>query len=408
MRFRYTILIWWTTLYGGICMEIEAGELKQKIDRGDDVYILDVRTPQEYAAWKITYNKYRDLPLIPIDQLFSSTGMALRDVPKDKEIITVCAHGNRSMMAARLLSKFGFNVKSVKGGMAQWNNIYDIAMMPDNGNLPATIWQVRRISKGCIGYIVSSKIDRNAVIIDPTCAIEESFMKIANDNHLNITKVIDTHMHADHVSGVSRLARVTGADIYVSSSEGYNIQHDIELTVLQVKDNDKISISDGIHLLAIHVPGHTKGSMSLALSLEGGNHTGHYLFTGDTLFVDGIGRPDLRDKAEEDANDLYESYHQRIFKNFPNDTTILPTHFNTGSIVLEHEKPIYDTLEAIKKRVKLLSETKEEFIKALVGTTSPRPSNYKTITEINKNMIPCDQIELGDLEAGPNSCALKA
>jgi glyoxylase-like metal-dependent hydrolase (beta-lactamase superfamily II)/rhodanese-related sulfurtransferase len=408
MRFRYTILIWWTTLYGGICMEIEAGELKQKIDRGDDVYILDVRTPQEYAAWKITYNKYRDLPLIPIDQLFSSTGMALRDVPKDKEIITVCAHGNRSMMAARLLSKFGFNVKSVKGGMAQWNNIYDIAMMPDNGNLPATIWQVRRISKGCIGYIVSSKIDRNAVIIDPTCAIEESFMKIANDNHLNITKVIDTHMHADHVSGVSRLARVTGADIYVSSSEGYKIQHDIGLTVLQVKDNDKISISDGIHLLAIHVPGHTKGSMSLALSLEGGNYTGHYLFTGDTLFVDGIGRPDLRDKAEEDANDLYESYHQRIFKNFPNDTTILPTHFNTGSIVLEHEKPIYDTLEAIKKRVKLFSETKEEFIKALVGTTSPRPSNYKTITEINKNMIPCDQIELGDLEAGPNSCALKA
>jgi glyoxylase-like metal-dependent hydrolase (beta-lactamase superfamily II)/rhodanese-related sulfurtransferase len=408
MRFRYTILIWWTTLYGGICMEIEAGELKQKIDRGDDVYILDVRTPQEYAAWKITYNKYRDLPLIPIDQLFSSTGMALRDVPKDKEIITVCAHGNRSMMAARLLSKFGFNVKSVKGGMAQWNNIYDIAMMPDNGNLPATIWQVRRISKGCIGYIVSSKIDRNAVIIDPTCAIEESFMKIANDNHLNITKVIDTHMHADHVSGVSRLARVTGADIYVSSSEGYKIQHDIGLTVLQVKDNDKISISDGIHLLAIHVPGHTKGSMSLALSLEGGNYTGHYLFTGDTLFVDGIGRPDLRDKAEEDANDLYESYHQRIFKNFPNDTTILPTHFNTGSIVLEHEKPIYDTLEAIKKRIKLLSETKEEFIKALVGTTSPRPSNYKTITEINKNMIPCDQIELGDLEAGPNSCALKA
>jgi glyoxylase-like metal-dependent hydrolase (beta-lactamase superfamily II)/rhodanese-related sulfurtransferase len=408
MRFRYTILIWWTTLYGGICMEIEAGELKQKIDRGDDVYILDVRTPQEYAAWKITYNKYRDLPLIPIDQLFSSTGMALRDVPKDKEIITVCAHGNRSMMAARLLSKFGFNVKSVKGGMAQWNNIYDIAMMPDNGNLPATIWQVRRISKGCIGYIVSSKIDRNAVIIDPTCAIEESFMKIANDNHLNITKVIDTHMHADHVSGVSRLARVTGADIYVSSSEGYKIQHDIGLTVLQVKDNDKISISDGIHLLAIHVPGHTKGSMSLALSLEGGNYTGHYLFTGDTLFVDGIGRPDLRDKAKEDANDLYESYHQRIFKNFPNDTTILPTHFNTGSIVLEHEKPIYDTLEAIKKRVKLFSETKEEFIKALVGTTSPRPSNYKTITEINKNMIPCDQIELGDLEAGPNSCALKA
>ena len=393
---------------GRICMEIEAGELKQKIDRGDDVYILDVRTPQEYATWKISYNNYRDPPLIPIDQLFSSTEMALKHVPKDKEIITVCAHGNRSMMAARLLSEFGFNVKSVKGGMTQWNNIYDIAMMPDNGNLSAIIWQVRRVSKGCIGYIVSSKINRNAVVIDPTCAIEECFMKVANDNHVNITKVIDTHMHADHVSGVSRLARVTGADIYVSSSEGYKIQNDIGLTVHHIKDNEKISISDGINLQAIHVPGHTQGSMSLELTLEGGNYTGHYLFTGDTLFVDGIGRPDLREKAEEYANVLYESYHQRISKNFPNDTTILPSHFNSGSIVLEHEKPIYDTLEAIKKRVKILSETKEEFIKALVGTISPRPSSYKTITEINKNMIPCDQIEFGDLEAGPNSCAITA
>ncbi|MFZ0568431.1 MAG: hypothetical protein WAM22_10545, partial [Nitrososphaeraceae archaeon] len=62
----------------------------------------------------------------------------------------------------------------------------------------------------------------------------------------------------------------------------------------------------------------------------------------------------------------------------------------------------------IKKRVKLLSESKEEFINSLVGALSPRPSNYKTIIEINKNMISCDQIEMGDLEAGPNSCALKA
>jgi hypothetical protein len=77
-------------------------------------------------------------------------------------------------------------------------------------------------------------------------------------------------------------------------------------------------------------------------------------------------------------------------------------------ISLEHGKPIYDTLGTIKKRLKLLSESKDKFVKHLVGAISARPSNYKTITEINKNMIPCDQIEMGDLEAGPNSCALKA
>jgi glyoxylase-like metal-dependent hydrolase (beta-lactamase superfamily II)/rhodanese-related sulfurtransferase len=390
-------------------MEIEAGELKQKIDRKDDVYILDVRTPQEYQAWKISYNKYKEPPLMPIDQLLSSTRAAIKHIPKDKEIITVCSHGNRSMMAARVLSQFGYDVKSLKGGMAQWNNIYDIAKLPESENLPATIWQVRRVSKGCVGYVVSSNNNKNAAVIDPTCAIEESFLKVARDNQLNITKVIDTHMHADHVSGTSRLAKMTGADLYVSSLEGYEIEDsDNVLAVHQIKDNDSIAISDEIQLHAIHVPGHTKGSMAFKLNLDSEHHSYCYLFTGDTLFIDGIGRPDLRDKAEEFANDLYDSYHHRILKDFLEDTIVLPTHFNSGVIALEHGKPIYDTLGTIKERVKLLSESKNVFVKHLVGAISPRPSNYKTIIEINKNMVPCDQIEMGDLEAGPNSCALRA
>jgi glyoxylase-like metal-dependent hydrolase (beta-lactamase superfamily II) len=310
-------------------------------------------------------------------------------------------------MAARVLSQFGYDVKSLKGGMAQWNNIFDIAMMPDSKNLSATIWQVRRVSKGCMGYVIGSNIDENAVVVDPTCAIEESFMKVARDNRLNITKVIDTHMHADHVSGATKLAKLTGADLYVSALEGYEVGDDNNgLNIHQIKNDDNIAISNGIELHAIHVPGHTKGSMSFKLNLDGRN--ANYLFTGDTLFIDGVGRPDLRDKAEEFAKDLYDSYHNRILKDFPDDTIVLPTHFNSGVIALEHGKPIYDTLGTIKKRLKLLSESKDEFLKHLVGAISARPSNYKTIIEINKNMIPCDQIEMGDLEAGPNSCELKA
>jgi glyoxylase-like metal-dependent hydrolase (beta-lactamase superfamily II)/rhodanese-related sulfurtransferase len=388
-------------------MEIEAGELKRKIDRGDNVYILDVRTPQEYKAWKISYDRYKDPLLIPIDQLVSSTRGALEHIPRDKEIITVCSHGNRSMMAASLLSQFGYNVKSVKGGMAEWNNVYDIAMVPNRSDLTATIWQVRRISKGCMGYIVSSNTDKNAVVIDPTCAIEESFLKVVEDNHLNIIKIIDTHIHADHVSGTSKLSRLTGAEAYVSCLEGYEVEKDCGFTANQINDNDKISITNGIHLHAIHTPGHTKGSMSLKLATEG-NNTAGYLFTGDTLFVDGIGRPDLRDKATEYATELYESYHQRILKDFQDDTIVLPAHFNSDSVILESKNPIYDTLGTIKTRVRLLSANRKEFINSLVGALSPRPSNYRTIIEINKNMISCDQIEMGDLEAGPNSCALRA
>ncbi|MGH9974184.1 MAG: rhodanese-like domain-containing protein, partial [Nitrososphaeraceae archaeon] len=148
--------------------EIEPSELKKKIDNHENIFILDVRTPQEYESWKLSYDKYDNPKLIPIDRLFLNDSNLLKEIPKDKEIVTVCAHGNRSLMAARLLNQLGYNVKSVKGGMAGWNKVYDVAEVAVPKEAPFRIWQIRRISKGCMGYIVSSKEDSTAVVIDPS------------------------------------------------------------------------------------------------------------------------------------------------------------------------------------------------------------------------------------------------
>ncbi|MFL6405952.1 MAG: rhodanese-like domain-containing protein, partial [Nitrososphaeraceae archaeon] len=92
-------------------LQIKAESLKQKIDKGEDIFILDVRTLEEHKAWKISYDKYKDSSLIPIDDL--SSPAALAHIPKDKEIVTFCAHGNRSMSAAKILSQRGYNAKRV-------------------------------------------------------------------------------------------------------------------------------------------------------------------------------------------------------------------------------------------------------------------------------------------------------
>jgi rhodanese-related sulfurtransferase len=81
-------------------LQIKAESLKQKIDKGEDIFILDVRTPEEHKAWKISYDKYKDSSVIPIDDLSSSPD-ALKNIPKDKQIVTFCGHGNRSMSAAK-------------------------------------------------------------------------------------------------------------------------------------------------------------------------------------------------------------------------------------------------------------------------------------------------------------------
>src|ERR671911_1546426 len=405
--------------------EIEPEDLKKKIDNDENIFLLDVRTPQEYEAWRISYENHNNPKLIPVDRLFMNDPTLFKEIPKEKEIVTVCAHGHRSMIAAKILHQLGYNVKSVKGGMAGWNKVYDVAEIPVPKEAPFKIWQIRRISKGCMGYIISSKEDKLAAIIDPSREIYEAFLKTAKDNELQITKLLDTHQHADHVSGIVKLIKtITTTETnmeqtfaYFSSLEEYDASNSPLKNIEYVKDGDRIDIGNKVTLRAINTPGHTNGSMSFLVeytlsdnnknNINDKNLTYSYLFTGDTLFVDGVGRPDLRDQSVKFAELLYDTYHKIILQ-LPDDTVVLPAHFNGTSIALKHRVPILETLGTIKKRVKLLSMTKDEFIDYIADTVQPRPGNYRTIISINKKMLPHDEIEMADLEAGPNSCAISS
>ena len=403
----------------GNSQEMEPAELKKKIDNHENIFILDVRTPQEYKSWKLSYDNQQDPKLIPVDRLFLNDSDLLKEIPKDKEVVTVCSHGNRSMIAARLLNQLGYNVKSVRGGMAGWNKVYDVAEVVVPKQAPFRIWQVRRVSKGCMGYIVSSKEDSTAIVIDPSREIYEAFLSVANENGLKIIKVVDTHQHADHVSGVSKLARTVSKETksevqaYFSSLEEYNSENS-EISISYLKGGEQIEISKKISLRVIHTPGHTNGSMSFLITCPDNiasterleDHTAcSYLFTGDTLFVDGVGRPDLREEAKKYAELLYQTYHQKVVQ-LPENTMILPAHFNSSSITLKHAVPIADTIGSINKKIKLLSMAEDEFVRVVTDTLPSRPMNYKTIIDINRRILPFDDMQMPDLEAGPNSCAV--
>jgi glyoxylase-like metal-dependent hydrolase (beta-lactamase superfamily II)/rhodanese-related sulfurtransferase len=393
-------------------LEIDVTKLKEKLDKGEDVFILDVRTPEEHNAWKFSYDRYQETPVIPIDKLASSQNIVSEQIPKDKEIVTVCTHGQRSQMAAQMLSKMGYKVKNIKGGMAAWNQVYDVARL-SKSNIPTShnqeqigVWQLRRVSKGCMGYVIA--VGNAATVIDSTCDLDNSVLRLAEDNGLKIVNVIDTHMHADHVSGLSTLAKRTGANAYISAEEEYEPAIDLGIQVNPIKDNQKIPIGDDVSLTAIHTPGHTEGSMSFVLNLgkEEGRQKHYYIFTGDTLFVNAVGRPDLHNKAREFATKLYDTYQSKILE-YPDNTVILPAHFDTDSITLKHNELIFETIGSIKRKIKLLSIPKHDFVDFMVSSVTPRPGNYEKIIEINKGLIPCNRINMGDLEEGPNSCAIK-
>lgn len=402
-------------------LTIKPEELKEKIDKGEEIFILDVRNQKEHDLWSVSYDKYKDSSIIPIDQISSKESLQL--IPKDKEIVTFCTHGQRSSSAAKTLSSLGYKVRTIEGGLDGWSTLYDISPI-DTGSKDIKVWQIRRISKGCMSYIIASVQSKNALLLDATCNIDNVVNEMLEEHGLKISNIIDTHMHADHLSGSTRLGNLYGGEIDLSTFETYNYEN-ISTGKYpksrQIKDGEKLRVSDSVTLEAIHTPGHTDGSLSFKLEIQNKtkkatyqverikddtskDQTQIFLFTGDTIFVNGVGRPDLHNKSEEYTKKLFQTYQEKIF-NLPDETIILPAHYNAS---FDHGKPIYNTIGSIKQKLTSITNSESEFVKFVTSRIPPQPMNYEEIVLFNKNLISCETVDQKDLESGPNSCGIGA
>ena len=163
-------------------------------------------------------------------------------------------------------------------------------------------------------YIISSGKGREALIIDPVIEHTQHYIKILKDLDLKLVKVIDTHIHADHISGLNELnERTNCARIMGEGSES-------EVIDIKVKDNEKIKI-ESIELKTIYTPGHTKCSYSYLMNGK--------VFTGDTLLINGTGRTDFQNGNSKDA---YNSLFNRLLK-LPDETLLYPAHDYKGETV---------------------------------------------------------------------------
>jgi len=193
------------------------------------------------------------------------------------------------------------------------------------------------------------------------------------------------------------LADKTGAEYYVSDLEEYS-QESMGSNIKKIKEGD-IEKIDEIEIKILNTPGHTNGSLCFLVGSK-------LLFTGDTLFVDGIGRPDLRDKAVEYSKLLYNTLHNKVLT-LDENTVVLPAHTQksiTSRILLS------GFLKEIKNNNKdlfLLSE--KEFVDTIASLTIPTPPSYKDIISINKYFKAKDMDinKINELEFGPNRCIIK-
>ena len=170
-------------------------------------------------------------------------------------------------------------------------------------------------------YLISSGPGREALIIDPVLEHVENYIKKLNKLNLKLVKVIDTHIHADHITGMSKLRNKTNCETVMGDKTPADI------VSLKVKDQENISI-ENIKLRAIYTPGHTSESFSFLMKDR--------VFTGDTLLIGGTGRTDFQN------GDPYDSYNSifNILLKFPDKTKVYPAHDYNGNFfsTIENER----------------------------------------------------------------------
>jgi glyoxylase-like metal-dependent hydrolase (beta-lactamase superfamily II) len=292
-----------------------------------------------------------------------------------------------SQTAAAILGDRGFDARSLAGGMKAWSLAWNTAEI-SLADGTVQVVQIRRTGKGCLSYLVGSS--RDVAVIDPSLPADV-YVDLASGREWPIRYVLETHIHADHLSRARELATRTGAALVLP------LQQRAKFLFTAVAEGDHIRIGDAT-LTARHTPGHTAESTSFVL-----NHAA--VFTGDTLFTNGVGRPDLHadtEGARERARVLFHSL--RRLRELPPTMLVLPAHSSEPIPFDGH--PIAAPLGEVGAWLSAWLSSESAFVDRLTSQLPPTPANFVRIVSLNESgdLPDIDPIEL---EAGANRCAVK-
>jgi len=366
--------------------QIAADELEDGLRAGGQLALLDVRSADEFDGWTIDSGA-APLVNIPLTQLREDTQGSLAVLAEKRDLVVVCTRGKASDLAVDELQRSGIRARSLEGGILSWGRLLTASTIEIGS--ATEIVQLRRESRGCLSYLVFS--GGEALVVDPT-PDHARYISEAAERGAHIVAVLDTHVHADHLSGARALAEVTGARLYLSHAAlERGLRYGDEVS--GVGDGDTLSVgSADVHVIAL--PGHTSDNIGLLLDERA-------LIGGDSLFTDSVARPDLETGdagAADAAHQLYRTLRTRILS-LPDDNVLLPCHYAGG----RRAGPVSATLAEVVESVAVLSLEENDFVDAVLSEMPPRPANYEQIIAVNLGAQ--NSTDVAALEAGANNCA---
>jgi glyoxylase-like metal-dependent hydrolase (beta-lactamase superfamily II) len=324
---------------------------------------------------------------IPQEEFVGEEERHLSRLPKDRPIITFCAHGDAAQYSADLLRKHGFNAVALEGGMDRWSEYYEhkrAATSPE-------VNQIYRVAKGCISYLAVSGND--AAVIDAP-RHTRAVLDLAERLKVKIIHVLDTHLHADHISGGRELARLTGAAYHVHPLDVQGASYPF----MPLAEGGRISFGSSV-IEVVHSHGHTPGSTSFLMD-------GTLLFTGDIIMKESIGRPDLGGMSQQWTGDLYDTLFKR-YARFGDDIVVLPSH--SAGILEQGENGVVKlTLGQARKSHDLFQlRNLPDFLARVRASLPENPARYQDIRKVNLGVLAADEAKQKELEIGKNLCGMQ-
>ena len=373
---------------------VTAERLKARIDAGEKVTLLDSRMASDYDEWRIDGENVTSINVPYFEFLDEEIDDdVLASIPGDEHVTVLCAKGGASEFVAGALADRGYDVDHLAEGMNGWASIYEVHEVTGYDGA-GTLLQYQRPSSGCLGYLLHD--GNEAAVIDPLRAFTDRYLADAAELDVDLTYAFDTHVHADHVSGLRELA-ADGVEAVLpaaAADRGVTYADAVTLTT----DGDEFSVGTAT-IETVFTPGHTTGMTSYLLD-------GSLLATGDGLFIESVARPDLEEGDEgapEAARTLHESLRSRVLT-LDDDVLIGGAHFSDAA------EPAADgtytaPVGELRERMDALSMDEDAFVETVLADMPPRPANYEEIIAANLGTNDVDDDEAFTLELGPNNCA---
>jgi glyoxylase-like metal-dependent hydrolase (beta-lactamase superfamily II) len=379
--------------------KLTADELKAKIDREDDFVLFDNRNPEDYENWHIAGAESMEYSATN-DELRGDFDAFEDDLDADTEIVNVCAVGKASTSFGEWLEDRGYeNVASVEGGMEAWSRVYDVVPIATR-DPDIEILQLQRRAKGCLGYVVGCRRTGEAALVDPSRHTRE-YLDAARGRGFDVTAIFETHIHADHLmTGGKRLREKLDVPYYLGSEIR---TRDPQFEFDPVDPNDTVDVGE-VTMKGVHTPGHTTGSTSWLVEDEA-------LMTGDTLFVESVGRTELQFEggdAEEASGVLYDTLQKLMAE--PDTVKVLPAHFNVTDdgryVGVTPGLPMQSTVGHIRTHNEMIRMERDEYVQAAFENIPEKPPNYEEVIATNEGRRELEsEDEADELELGPNRCA---